>query len=342
MRLAGRARLGYFPLSQDAASQIRRLLVFPESQTPVLDPCIGDGGAFTTITEAPNAIRYGIELDAYRAEQARGLVQEVVQGNAFDGYCPAETVSCLYLNPPYDYEYGEGRNLRFEQLFLDHVYRWLTPGGILILVVPGDRLHTCDKVLAVQFKDKKAYRLSQPESAKYKQVVLFGARRTRRERDQLKDVDVERARALLSDMRRRWQQLPVLPERPNAVYPVPEGGPLQLEHRGLPLDEMEDLLAKSPAWRRAEQVIFAPPNKIEGRPLTPLHAGHVALCAVSGMLDGVFGSAENRHVAAWRSVKKVDRSEEVEPDGTIIQRERERFSQELTLLYASGKSVVLR
>ncbi len=42
---------------------------------------------------------------------------------------------------------------------------------MLILVVPGDRLHVCDKVLAVQFKEKKAYRLSHPESVEYKQVV---------------------------------------------------------------------------------------------------------------------------------------------------------------------------
>ena len=33
-----------------------------------------------------------------------------------------------------------------------------------------------------------------------------------------------------------------------------------------------------------------------------------------------------------RQVKVVDRSEETEEDGTIIQRERERFTNELTLV----------
>ena len=342
MRLAGREKLGYFPLSIEAASQIRHFLAFPESQASALDPCVGDGGALATITGASNVVRYGIELDAYRAEQARSAVQEVIQGNAFDVQCPTESVSCLYLNPPYDFECGEERNLRFEQLFLDHVYRWLKPGGVLILVIPGDRLQVCAKVLAVQFRDKKAYRVRQPESVKYKQVVLFGVRRSRRERDQLRDLDVERARTLVSGMSRKWQQLPLLPDTPDKVYSVPEGGPVQLKYRGLPLDEIEDLLPKSAAWRRAAHVLFAPPRKIKGRPLTPLHAGHVGICAVSGMLDGVFGSGETRHVAAWNSLKVVDRSEEVEPDGTIIQRERERFSQELTLLYASGKTAILR
>jgi hypothetical protein len=60
------------------------------------------------------------------------------------------------------------------------------------------------------------------------------------------------------------------------------------------------------------------------------------------MLDGVFGSGENLHVAAWNAVKVIDRSEEVEEDGTIIRRERERFVNELTLVFASGEAAILR
>jgi hypothetical protein len=342
MHSEGRKKLGYFPLPEMEAARIRRFLRFPASASSVLDPCVGDGGAFATVTGGPKVVRYGIELDAYRADQARSVIHEVIQGSAFDVHCRAESLTCVYLNPPYDFECGDGRNLRFEQLFLEHVYRWIGPGGVLILVVPGPRLQVCDKVLAVHFKDKKAYRLSHPECVKYKQVVLFGVRRTRREREQVRDRDVERARALLSDMSRRWEQLPFLPDQPDLGYSIPESGPVQLEYRGLPLDEVEDILPKSAAWRQASRILFLPPRKINGRPLTPLHAGHVALCAVGGMLDGIFGSGEDRHVSAWISVKMVDRSEEVEPDGTVIQRERERFSQELTLIYASGKTAILR
>jgi len=49
--------------------------------------------------------------------------------------------------------------------------------------------------------------------------------------------------------------------------------------------------------------------------LTPLHSGHVALCAVSGMLNGVFGSGKDLHVAAWQAVKVIDRSEVVFASG---------------------------
>jgi hypothetical protein len=73
----------------------------------------------------------------------------------------------------------------------------------------------------------------------------------------------------------------------------------------------------------------------------PVAWGHVALCAIAGLLDGVFGSGEDRHIAAWRSVKVTDCSEEVEEDGTIIRRQRERFTNELNMLYASGKTAIL-
>ena len=46
-----------------------------------------------------------------------------------------------------------------EFLFLEHTYRWLKPGGVLALVVPGDRLSTCAEILAVHFRDKAIYRL---------------------------------------------------------------------------------------------------------------------------------------------------------------------------------------
>jgi hypothetical protein len=56
----------------------------------------------------------------------------------------------------------------------------------------------------------------------------------------------------------------------------------------------------------------------------------------------VFGDGKERHVANWESVKVVDRTEEESEDGgaTVI-REKERFSQRLTLLYADGRIALL-
>jgi Uncharacterised methyltransferase family (DUF6094) len=66
----------------------------------VLDPCAGTGVALQLITSHAQARRYGIELDSFRAAEARRVLDEVVQGNTFDCHCPVESYSMLYLNPP--------------------------------------------------------------------------------------------------------------------------------------------------------------------------------------------------------------------------------------------------
>jgi hypothetical protein len=111
--------------------------------------------------------------------------------------------------------------------------------------------------------------------------------------------------------------------------------------RGLPLDQIEDLLPKSSAYRQASARLRAPPSDVSGRPLTPLHGGHVGLLCTAGMLNGIFGQGDMRHVAHWQSVKLVDKTEE-EEDGKTVIREKERFSNELTLVFAKGEVAILK
>jgi hypothetical protein len=59
-----------------------------------------------------------------------------------------------------------------------------------------------------------------------------------------------------------WNEFRALSDGPDAVYPIPESGPLKLIYNGLPLDEIEDLLPNSPAYRQASRILFAPPKKI--------------------------------------------------------------------------------
>ena len=82
-------------------------------------------------------------------------------------------------------------------------------------------------------------------------------------------------------------------------------------------------------------------SSVRGRPLTPLHGGHVGLLCTAGMLNGVFGEGEERHIAHWRSVKFTDHWEDKEPGGTILIHDRERFSHELTLIFSCGKTQIL-
>ena len=342
MRFVGKNKMGFYPLPLSEAHRIRKFIQFPGTSSSALDPCVGDGAAFEVITNSAEVFRYGIELDAFRAEQARQRIPNIVQGNTLEVQCPVECFGLLYLNPPYDWTLGPADSRRTEQTFLSHTYRWLKPAGILVLVIPWERLAECSQILATHFRDVRVYRLEAPESVRYKQVVVIGVRRSRRERERLQDGDITRARFQYASLARSATQIPVLPSEPEARYNVPVSGPAQLVYRGLPLDEIEDLLPQSVTYRQAGRILFAEPVSATGRPLTPLHAGHVGLLACSGLLNGIFGSGDQRHIACWQAVKVVDKSEEEDEQGVITVREKERFSNELMVVFSTGQVAILK
>src|SRR5208337_667882 len=270
--------------------------------------------------------------------QARALGVDTLQANAMDVRCPSESVSLLYLNPPYDWESGESNNQRLELVFLEHSYRWLKAGGVLIFVIPQLPLAKCARLLSEHFTDLRVIRLTEPACLQYQQIVVLATRRKRHAR--LSDA------ALLDEVRylealATGAELEPLGDTADVRYEVPSSEPVVLTNMGIPLDEAEDLLLESAAYRQAGRVLLPKSNVVKGRPLTPLHGGHVGLLCTAGMLNGVFGEGEARHIAHWRSVKFTDHWEEEEEDGTKILHDRERFSHELTLVFANGKTQVL-
>jgi tRNA1(Val) A37 N6-methylase TrmN6 len=100
LRIQAKLKLGYYPLAAVEGRRIRRYLHFPPEPASVLDPCAGTGAALCLLTEGATVRRYGIELDAYRAADARKVLDEVIQGSAFDAHAPVESFSLVYVNPP--------------------------------------------------------------------------------------------------------------------------------------------------------------------------------------------------------------------------------------------------
>src|SRR5947209_9871040 len=271
MRPHGKTKLGFFPLPVLEAEQLKKCLAFPP-EFSALDPCVGDGVASSRLLEGTRVRRYGIEIDANRAEQATRLGIDTLHANTMDVRCPAESLSLLYLNPPYDFETGQTNNQRLELVFLEHAYRWLKPGGVLLFVIPQPQLRPCARILSEHFSDLSVFRLTEPASVQYKQVALFGVRRKRHQH--LRDS------ALLDSMRRleilsNKPGLDVLGEASAIRYEIPQSGPITLTNAAIPLDEVEESLPDSAAYRQASRVLLPRRRDVRGRPLTPLHGGHV-------------------------------------------------------------------
>jgi len=302
----------------------------------VIDPCVGQGDALCHVTAGEAVWRYGIELDAERARMAMSKGIETIHGNTFDASAKPESFSLLYLNPPYDSEIGSIANRRMEAVFLEHTYRWLRMEGMIILVIPFERLHDCAGILSSHFANLNVFRMTDPASVQYRQIAVLAIRR------EIRGAAVEIGRRMLQKIT-VYGSFPSLPElEPTACSPyrVPQTDRAVLTYRGLPYDALEDLLPYSAAWKQVAPSLSQQEDVATGRPITPLHGGHVGLLCTAGLLNGVFGDGEDRHIARWRSVKHV--TSFVEQDGeTRIIHHRERWANELRLVYADGRTVKL-
>jgi uncharacterized methyltransferase DUF6094 len=330
-----RLKMGYYPLPEPEGLKLRSLLSF-DGPASVIDPCVGQGTALHLVTSDAQVWRYGVELDAERARIAGANGIETIQGNAFDAIARSESFSLLYLNPPYDSEIGSIANRRMEAVFLEHTYRWLAMEGVLILVIPFERLHDCSGLLSSHFARLAVFRMTDPDSVQYRQVAVLGVRRDVRGAA----VESNKRQLLSVGLYGSFLGLPELQPGACPSYTVPLSGEAELSYRGLPYDLLENLLPQSAAWKQVAPLLMPHQDVATGRPITPLHGGHVGLLCTAGLLNGVFGQGEDRHIARWRSVKQVTTFVEQDGDTEIIHH-RERWANELYLVYSDGRTLKL-
>jgi hypothetical protein len=331
VRNVARIKLGYYPLPHAEGLRLRKLLVF-EDGASAAGPCAGTGAALHQLTEGADVDKHGVELDAGRAAQSAASGIKTIHGNLFETIGKAESVSLLYLNPPYDAEIGSRANKRMEYLFLKHTFRWLVEGGVLLMVVPRERLDSAIPLLAGNFTGLRIFRRTDPEAERFDQVALFGVRK------RIRGEHYDRNRSQLVEM--VWRNpMPVL-SGAETPYSVPPAQAVPLVYRGLPLDQIEDFVPASAAWQQVAPFLLPKEEVQGGRPITPLHAGHVGLLCTAGPLNGVFGQGSDRHIARWRTVKSVTVFE-VKEQGFKEIHKRERFTNELALIYEDGRTLVL-
>ncbi len=333
MRNKGRLKLGYFPLPPSEGPRIRACLSFPP-QASVLDPCAGTGAALLQVTEGTGVTRYALELDADRAEACASFRINTLHANTIEVSGKSQQVSMLYLNPPYDFECGLWDNRRLEYVFLQHCYRWLVLGGVLVFVVPQNALDSCNRILSDRFANLQVFQLSDHAAVKYDQIVIFGVRKDQSDRNS------NNTQYMLRQM--NWGRLPIEPLPDGGIpngYNVPKSNPVAtFSCQGLDFDTLEDLLPTSIAWHRTKHALLPDESITSGRPLTPLHGGHVGLLCTAGLMNGAIGEGENRHIAKWRTLKVATTIDEgVNEDGAQVTRTIERFARDLAIVFQDGR-----
>ncbi|HVU70043.1 MAG TPA: DUF6094 domain-containing protein, partial [Ktedonobacteraceae bacterium] len=159
MRLAGRFKLGYYPLPPLLAGPLARLVrtATPTARIRMLDPCCGEGTALKLIAEAVKqqhslthgrwsqaAIStWGIELDQVRAKQAASQLDHVLATSYFSTTLSTGSGTdggwqFAFVNPIYDEgsEVLEGERGRQEVQFLKRTTERCADYAVVIWVIP--------------------------------------------------------------------------------------------------------------------------------------------------------------------------------------------------------------
>ena len=109
----------------------------------ILDPCCGAEDALERLVEGlsrPNAIpieTYGVELHRDRAEEAEERLDRALASDLFQTSIANGAFGLLLLNPPYDWD---SEDKRVEHAFLTQTTRYLAESGLLVFIVPRQRL----------------------------------------------------------------------------------------------------------------------------------------------------------------------------------------------------------
>ena len=310
MRLAAQAKGGFYPTPPRVLDRLATLLR-PPPRLPagapgtvrLLDPCCGAGAALAQLAtrldpySALPLETFGVELHQERSAQATGHLDHTLATDLFAAAIANRAFGLLLLNPPYDHD-GEER--RSEQRFLRPCTRYLAEHGVLVFLVPRQRLPVSARFLAAHYRRLACWAFPDPERAAFDQVVLIGCRRARPQPDPAAEQQVH-----------RWatEDLRTLTPAPTPLYTVPAtpAGDLLFNTRTV------DPLAAAAEARRTGLWTHAaitdalwPPETPRPRPLLPLRRGHLAMLVAAGFLDNLCLAADGqRLLVKGRTAKEL-------------------------------------
>ena len=144
MRLAAQAKMGYYPTPDEVTPIIARYINRRRNGLiRILDPCAGEGTAVKIIGDHLTAETYGIEIDLERGKRAKEVLTQCLVTDYQNTRISHGSFSLLWLNPPYDWATRDNEietSERYERTFLRDCIPYLSPGGILVYLIPQRRL----------------------------------------------------------------------------------------------------------------------------------------------------------------------------------------------------------
>ena len=323
MRLAAQAKGGYYPTPDRVVDLVADLIHTPtgyyyrdRETLRILDPCCGAGDALQRLVEGlsrPNAPvsgtgqalsieTYGIELHRDRAQEAEARLDHVLAADLFATSIANGAFGLLFLNPPYDYD---SEDKRTEHAFLTQTTRYLADDGLLVFIVPRQRLAVSARYLSTHYGRIQCWAFPDPERQVFDQVVLFGYRKA----DPVPD-------ALAESMVLEWAVGEPEPLRSHAYTEftpstTPKGDILFTTRTVDPVAAAAEA-RRSGLWASTEITdTLWPASDNRTRPLMPLRRGHMAMLVAAGFLNNLVLEADGRRILVkGRTSKEMEMVED--------------------------------
>lgn len=326
-RLEAKKRLGFYPAQPEIVEAVRRRLSFPHTllgepeRCNVLDPCAGKGDALEILTRGLKGVhRYAVELDAARAAEAKERLSRkavVINFGYEDVRIPDESMSVLWLNPPYEWELGGG--MREEYKFLDNLTGTLVPGGVLVFLIPDSAVSSVFYKLTSSYKGVRVFK----GDPNWKQFVILA----RHGQPTWEETDANRRALRDRDLAPSILDTPeVVEDRFKISVPA---GPERVRMFPTRLNPVmvEDAFLDSDVFRVLESAgVAAPPGINRDIELVvPLTEELLAMLLQLGMVNGqLFPKGHPDCCIIHGACRKITRSRStVDEEDTIIERTRE-------------------
>ena len=300
MRLAAQSKGGYYPTPDRVVDMIAGLIDIPpgfhnynRETLRILDPCAGGGDAVAQLAEELRhrgnlpVETYGVELHRDRAEDAASRLDRALAADLFQTSIANGAFGLAYVNPPYDWDQEDKR---VEHAFLTHCTRYLAEGGLLVFIVPRQRLAVSARYLSNHYRNLRCWAFPDPEREVFDQVVLLGYRKA----DPIPDASAEETVSRWSDGdldRLGRIRCPFFKAKA-----TPAGDVLFTTRTVDPIAAATEA-RRTGLWASKEITdTLWPARDNRTRPLMPLRRGHMAMLVAAGFLDNLVLESEGRRI----------------------------------------------
>lgn len=308
---------GYYPTDNETLIGISRLLSVSSGHVRAIDPCCGEGAALQLLREQMDdpVTSYGIELDNTRAAVAATALDLVLNVNTFDCVVGSNSMSFLFLNPPYGDAVADhlgktdkGMN-RLEVQFTRRCLGMLRKEGVIALVVPFSSLSPAFcHYLVRNIGDITVYSAA---TDRFKQVVIMGVRRDMGG-DENK-LSRDKHRGMLVSVGNGDVIAPSLPHSPTEFgYNIPAVPTTPFRFEVVTPDKalLADVFSEHKGlWHRFNSVFSQAGHHAVPSPLRKLSPWHLSLALAAGQISGhVVSNDGARHLLVKGGTKKVQRT----------------------------------